>query len=119
MSRRALTSATRRSTPNKGYSLEHLRDLELVRLTSEEALDGHYLHHAVQSLFRLVRDGFDGAPPGGGADLHPEQPLRRPGPRGPAGRLPAAHELFKAVVSLMTLRVNPKFQRQFPLTFIF
>ena len=56
-------------TYRKGYSLEHLRDLELVRLTSEETLDGHYLHHAVQSLFRLVRDGFDGARPGGGADL--------------------------------------------------
>ena len=70
-------------TYRKGYSLEHLRDLELVRLTSEEALDGHYLHHAVQGLFRLVRDGFDGVRPGGGADLlaaaegtHPETHLR-------------------------------------------
>ena len=42
----------------KGYSLERLRDLELVRLTSEESLDGYYLHHSVQILFRLVRDGF-------------------------------------------------------------
>ena len=42
----------------KGYSLERLRDLELVRLTSEESLDGYYLHHSVQMLFRLVRDGF-------------------------------------------------------------
>ncbi len=43
----------------KGYSLERLRDLELVRLTSEESLDGLYLHHSIQILFRLIRDGFD------------------------------------------------------------
>ena len=49
----------------KGYSLEHLRDLELVRLTSEESLDGYYLHNAVQTLFGLIRDGFDGARQGG------------------------------------------------------
>ena len=42
----------------KGYSLERLRDLELVRLTSEESLDGYYLHHSIEMLFRLVRDGF-------------------------------------------------------------
>ena len=53
----------------KGYSLGHLRDLELVRLTSEESLDGYYLHHAVQTLFGLIRDGFDGTQRGGAADL--------------------------------------------------
>ena len=53
----------------KGYSLEHLRDLELVRLTSEESLDGFYLHDAVQTLFGLIRDGFDGTQRGGAADL--------------------------------------------------
>ena len=53
----------------KGYSLEHLRNLELVRLTSEESLDGYYLHHAVQTLFGLIRDGFDGTQRGGAADL--------------------------------------------------
>ncbi len=56
-------------TYRKGYSLEHLRDLELVRLTSEESLDGYYLHHAVQVLFRLIRGGFDGARRGGTTDL--------------------------------------------------
>ena len=56
-------------TYRKGYSLEHLRDLELVRLTSEESLDGYYLHHAIQTLFRLIRDGFDGARRGGTTDL--------------------------------------------------
>ncbi len=42
----------------KGYSLERLRDLELVRLTSEESLEGYYLHHSIEMLFQLVRDGF-------------------------------------------------------------
>ena len=58
----------------KGYSLEHLRDLELVRLTSEESLDGYYLHHAVQTLFGLIRDGFDGSQRGGAADLLAAEP---------------------------------------------
>ena len=56
-------------TYRKGYSLEHLRDLELVRLTSEESLDGYYLHTTVQTLFRLLRNGFDGAQVGGAVDL--------------------------------------------------
>ena len=47
----------------KGYSLEHLRDLELVRLTGSESLNGYYIHESVQTLFRLIRDGFDGGDP--------------------------------------------------------
>ncbi len=58
----------------KGYSLEHLRDLELVRLTSEESLDSYYLHHAVQTLFGLIRDGFDGTQRGGAVDLLAAEP---------------------------------------------
>ena len=56
-------------TYRKGYSLEHLRDLELVRLTSDESLDGFYLHHGIETLFGLIRDGFDGSQRGGAADL--------------------------------------------------
>ena len=33
----------------KGYSLEHLRDLELVRLTGDESLNGYYIHESVQN----------------------------------------------------------------------
>ncbi len=47
----------------KGYSLEHLRDMELVRLSSEESLNGYYIHNSIQTLFRLIRDGFDGGDP--------------------------------------------------------
>ena len=46
----------------KGYSLEHLRDLELVRITAPDALNGYYIHHTIQQLFRLIRDGFGTAP---------------------------------------------------------
>jgi len=41
----------------KGYSLEALRDLELVLLTSEAEHNGRYLHDSIQMLFRLVADG--------------------------------------------------------------
>lgn len=41
----------------KGYSLEALRDLELMPLTSEAERNGHYLHHSIQMLFRLVSEG--------------------------------------------------------------
>ncbi|MCY4014386.1 MAG: hypothetical protein OXG82_16910 [Gammaproteobacteria bacterium] len=44
----------------KGYSLEHLRDLELVRLTDAESLNTYYIDNSIQTLFRLIRDGFDG-----------------------------------------------------------
>ena len=44
-----------------GYSLERLRDLEMVSLNSEESRDGFYFHDSIQLLFRLIRDGFEGA----------------------------------------------------------
>ena len=43
----------------QGYGLERLRDLEMVRLTTEESLNGHHLHHSIEQLFRLVREGFN------------------------------------------------------------
>jgi hypothetical protein len=42
----------------KGYSLERLRDLELVNLTTEEAKNGYYIHHSVEKLFSLIFNGF-------------------------------------------------------------
>lgn len=41
----------------KGYSLEALRELELVRLTTEESRNGHYFHESLAQLFKLVYDG--------------------------------------------------------------
>jgi hypothetical protein len=45
-----------------GYSLESLRDLEQVPLTTEAAQNGYFIDHSLRMLFKLVNDGF-----------HPEQ----------------------------------------------
>ncbi|NLS14836.1 class I SAM-dependent DNA methyltransferase [Vibrio sp. SM6] len=44
----------------KGYSLEALRELEMVDLTTEESRNGRYIHDSLQMLFRLVSNGFSG-----------------------------------------------------------
>ena len=41
----------------EGYSLEALRDLEMVALTTQEAQDGYFLHESLTRLFALVNDG--------------------------------------------------------------
>ena len=40
-----------------GYSLESLRDLEQVPLTTEEAQNGYFLHYSLQNIFKLVNGG--------------------------------------------------------------
>lgn len=42
----------------KGYSLEALRDLEMVKLTTNESRNGFYLHASIQTLFDLLYNGF-------------------------------------------------------------
>lgn len=44
----------------QGYSLETLRDLEMIPLTSEEDRNGRYFHDSLNMLFKLVRDGYNG-----------------------------------------------------------
>ncbi|MEN8168422.1 MAG: N-6 DNA methylase, partial [Pseudomonadota bacterium] len=44
----------------QGYSLESLRNLELVRLESEESRNGHFFHHSIQRLFGLIHQGYSG-----------------------------------------------------------
>ncbi len=44
----------------QGYSLETLRELEMIPLTSEEDRNGRYLHDSLEMLFRLVREGYSG-----------------------------------------------------------
>ncbi len=44
-------------TYRKGYSLESLRRLELVELTTDEARNGTYFHQSIALLFRLVYRG--------------------------------------------------------------
>jgi hypothetical protein len=43
----------------RGYSLEVLRELEQVPLTTSEARDGFFFHESLQRLFKLVNDGWD------------------------------------------------------------
>ncbi|BCO31192.1 hypothetical protein TspCOW1_12950 [Thiohalobacter sp. COW1] len=42
----------------QGYSLEHLRELELVPLTRPDEQQGRYFHDTLTTLFRLVREGY-------------------------------------------------------------
>ncbi|MGM1054126.1 MAG: Eco57I restriction-modification methylase domain-containing protein [Pseudomonadota bacterium] len=44
-------------TWRQGYSLDSLRDLESVRLTTEESRRGHYFHHSLQRMFGLIYHG--------------------------------------------------------------
>ena len=67
----------------EGYGLERLRDLEMVRLATEESLNGHHLHLSIEQLFRLVREGFNAQ-----ADLLADRP--RTPPSEPASA-PTAH----------------------------
>jgi len=42
-----------------GYSLESLRDLEMVALTTEESQNGTFLHESLKTLFDLIFKGFN------------------------------------------------------------
>lgn len=42
----------------KGYSLEHLRELELMPLASAAERGGRYFHDSLDRLFRLVHEGY-------------------------------------------------------------
>ena len=41
----------------KGYSVESLRDLEMIELETDEMRDGYFLHDSIKTLFRLIYDG--------------------------------------------------------------
>lgn len=43
----------------KGYSLESLRDLELVPLTSDESRNGYFINESLRILFTIIFDGFN------------------------------------------------------------
>lgn len=42
----------------KGYSIEHLRELENTPLTTPEAREGFYFHESLKQLFKLIWEGF-------------------------------------------------------------
>ncbi|MDA3791210.1 MAG: hypothetical protein PF503_22270, partial [Desulfobacula sp.] len=41
----------------KGYSLETLRDIEMVQLTTEESRNGYFIHESLEILFDLIYHG--------------------------------------------------------------
>jgi len=41
-----------------GYSFDTLRDLEMIKLSSEESKNGFYIHESLQILFNLVFEGY-------------------------------------------------------------
>ena len=45
-----------------GYSLEMLRDLELVPLNTPQAQDGYFIEQSLEKLFLLVNDGYADRP---------------------------------------------------------
>ena len=96
----------------KGYSLEHLRALELVRLTADESLNGYYIHESIQTLFRLIREGFDGGghPEVFGGSLHNtfeihalDSALFRKGRTPMLDRVKLRNETLQQVIRLMSL----------------
>lgn len=42
----------------KGYSVEHLRELEQTQLTTSEAQEGFYFHDSLKQLFSLIWQGY-------------------------------------------------------------
>lgn len=45
-----------------GYSLESLRELEMVHLTFEDSRNGYYFHDSLDLLFSMIWEGFDPKP---------------------------------------------------------
>ncbi len=53
------------------YSLESLRNLELVELTTDESINGFYIHESISLLFKLI---YEGANPRSQTELSAEVP---------------------------------------------
>ena len=53
-------------TYRKGYSLESLRAMELVPLTTDHARNGTFIHDSLKTLFRILNSGFPEFEPGTG-----------------------------------------------------
>jgi hypothetical protein len=55
-----------------GYSLESLRDLEMILLTTEESKNGYFIHQSINILFDLLYHGFPRKPEKVAGSLLPE-----------------------------------------------
>ena len=95
----------------QGYGLERLRDLEMTRLTTEESLNGYHLHHSIEQLFRLVREGFNAQedllaqrPRSNGFTMRPlDSRLFRPQATPLLNQVKLRNRCLQAVIRLMSL----------------
>ena len=93
----------------QGYGLERLRDLEMTRLTTEESLNGYHLHHSIEQLFRLVREGFNAqedllAQRSNGFTMRPlDSRLFRPRATPLLNQVKLRNRCLQAVIRLMSL----------------
>ena len=104
----------------KGYSLEHLRDLEKLSLQTPEAEDGSYIHESIKLLFDLIWTGFpeqaDGlgftAVNGNGFRLAPLQGhLFDPARLKILGSVKLRNRVMQQVIRLMSLSKGDKRRR--------
>jgi hypothetical protein len=95
----------------KGYSLESLRDLELVKLTTDESRNGYYIHESIQTLFDLLYNGFQpkqmdifGSPDHGNFRIAPlRSHLFDPGRTPLLRRVKFRNSVLQRIVELMSL----------------
>jgi hypothetical protein len=98
----------------KGYSLDALRELELVRLTTDESRNGTFFHESLDRLFRLV---WEGVPATGGSEHHRFSlvPLKThlfdPDLTPTLGRVKLRNHVWQRVIELLSL--SKPGQRQF------
>ncbi len=107
----------------KGYSLESLRDLEMVKLHSEEAQQGTYISDSIQLLFDLIDQGFQSQPntnvfASGDIETFAITPLKShlfdPKSTPTLNRVRFPNQLMKKIIQLMSLTrpSNGRFQRR-------
>jgi len=61
-----------------GYSLESLRDLEMVRLNSDASRNGYFFDDSIRHLFGLLSDGHNAATPDGYGKSFRVRPIDSP-----------------------------------------
>ncbi|MDO6460768.1 hypothetical protein Q4485_08670 [Granulosicoccaceae sp. 1_MG-2023] len=102
-----------------GYSLDSLRDLEMVRLTTAESKQGRYFHDSLARMFRLVYDGYGESQKSGyndakstfilrGLDSHLFDPQRTP----LLNRVVFSNETLQQVIRSMSLTRPQKGRRR-------
>lgn len=105
-----------------GYSLESLRELEMMNLSDEESRDGTYLHESLDILFGMIWNGYSGSADRTGLDETPRihefdiAPLRShlfdPDKTPLLRRVRFRNEVLQKVIALMSLTRPKKGERR-------